>query len=66
MLNLALYPFIYYFLFKLLSNIKTRKDIEIWTFGISVLMFLYAISTYLEDQKGKKKDKDRLKEKQLL
>lgn len=63
MLNLALYPFTYYFLFKLLSNIKTRKDIEIWTFGILMLVDLYFILIYLEDQRGKKKDKDRLKEK---
>lgn len=59
--NLALYPYTYYFLFKLLNNVKTIKDRTILTFGISVLMFLYAISTYLEDQRGKKKDKDRLK-----
>lgn len=64
MLDLALYLCIYYFLFKLLSNIKTQKDIEIWTFGILMLVDLYFILIYLEDQRGKKKDKDRLKEKQ--
>ena len=66
MLDLALYLCIYYFLFKLLSNIKTQKDIEIWTFGILMLVDLYFILIYLEDQRGKKKDKDRLKEKEML